>query len=83
LTTITRRNLKGKTISSLKLQTRGLRVYYVANKKGTKLTPCNGGNFKAKGVHTERAMINSWTGNNPWQRGITKGEAPIQPKNSI
>jgi hypothetical protein len=70
--TITRSNLTGMTVSSIKLQTGGLRVYSVANTRGTKPTPRNGGTFEAKGVHTERAMIHSWTGNNPWQGAITK-----------
>ena len=81
--TITRNNLTGTTVSSIKLQTGGLRVYSVANTKGMEPTPHNGETFEVKGVHTERSMIHLWIVNNPWQGAITKGEAPIRPGNFI
>jgi hypothetical protein len=46
----------GMTVSSIKLQTGGLRVCPVAITRGTEPTPRNGGTFEAKGVHTERDM---------------------------
>jgi len=59
-------------ISSIKIQTGGLRVYSVNNTRGMELSPRNGGTFEAKGVHRERAMIHSWIGNNPWKGGHKK-----------
>jgi hypothetical protein len=72
------------TISSIKLQTGGLRVWPVSITRGTNPTPHNGGTFEAKGVHTER-MTHLQTGNNPWKGAKTKGEdrAELRTEHSL
>jgi hypothetical protein len=83
--TITRNNLTGTTVSSIKLQTGGLRVCPVAITRGMEPTPRNGGNFEAKGVLIERDMNHLRTGNNPWQGAKTKGEdrAELRTEHSL
>jgi hypothetical protein len=59
----------------MKPHTVGIRVCSVAITGGTEPTSHNSENFKAKGVHTKRAMLCLYMGNNSMTGAITKGEA--------